>query len=82
MNEEVKPGRDPVWAAAWSWVSRQHEPVDLDAEAQAELARWLAADAAHHKAYDEAARLWLIAGLVPPRNDIEIPGAAAPEDER
>jgi transmembrane sensor len=70
-----KQKEDPVWSAAWSWVIRQHAPEGFDAGAAAELARWLEADPLHRKAYDKAGRLWLLTGLVPPRNDIEIPGA-------
>lgn len=79
MGDDINPKQDPTWDAAWSWVLRQHERENFDANAQAELAQWLAADAAHRQAYDKAGRLWLMVGLVPPANDIDIPGATAPE---
>ncbi|WP_454694297.1 FecR/PupR family sigma factor regulator [Achromobacter aegrifaciens] len=66
--------QDPVWDIAWSWVLRQHERESFDASAEAELAQWLAVDAAHRQAYDKAGRLWLMAGLVPPANDIDVLG--------
>jgi transmembrane sensor len=59
------PLQDPVWQAAWHWVLREHEGR-LDDAQRAERLAWLNADPAHRKAYDEAARLWLLAGLVPP----------------
>lgn len=56
---------DPVWQAALDWVLRaQHRP--LDAPAASSLAAWLAQDRAHRQAYDKAARVWLLTGLVPP----------------
>ncbi|MCK6392701.1 FecR/PupR family sigma factor regulator [Diaphorobacter sp. HDW4A] len=82
MGEEVNPKQDPVWDFAWSWVMRQHEHQGLDAAAEVELAHWLAADPAHRQAYDKAGRLWLMAGLVPPANDIDIPGCTKPDGER
>jgi transmembrane sensor len=59
---------DPTWQVAWSWVQREHEQP-LDASALAERALWLKSDPAHRQAYDEASRLWLLAGLVPPTGD-------------
>jgi len=82
MGEEVNPKQDPIWDIAWSWVTRQHERQSFDAAAEAELAHWLAADPAHRHAYDKASRLWLMAGLVPPVNDIDIPGCTEPDGER
>jgi ferric-dicitrate binding protein FerR (iron transport regulator) len=68
---------DPVWQAAWTWVRRQHERGGLDDAARGELARWLAADPVHRKTHGEAARLWLLVGLVPPANDVPSPGDIA-----
>lgn len=59
---------DPIWQTAWEWVIREHEQP-LDPDARAELAKWLRADPAHRKTYQEAARLWLLVALVPPVND-------------
>lgn len=60
---------DSVWQAAVEWVLRVHERP-LDAQAQAALTAWLDQDPAHHRAaYDEAARVWLLTGLVPPSGD-------------
>lgn len=64
---------DPVWQAAWTWVRRQHERGGLGDAASEELARWLAESPLHRKTYDEAARLWLLVGLVPPANDVPPP---------
>ncbi len=82
MGEEVNPKQDPVWDTAWSWVMHPHEHQGFDAAAEAELACWLAADPAHRQVYDKASRLWLIAGLVPPDNDIGIPDCTEPDGER
>jgi ferric-dicitrate binding protein FerR (iron transport regulator) len=73
MGDNSNPRNDPVWDAAWAWVQRQHEDPHLDEPAKAELVRWLAADPRHRAIYEEASRLWLLAGLVPPVNDIEAP---------
>ena len=43
---------------------------DVDA-ARADMLAWLLADPAHRKAYDKAARLLLLAGLVPARIDVD-----------
>jgi len=82
MGEEVNPKQDPVWDIAWSWVMHQHEHQGSDVAAEVELARWLASDPAHHQAYEKASRLWLMAGLVPPVNDVDIPGCMSPDGER
>lgn len=59
---------DPVWQTAVDWVLRAHERP-LDADAMAALTAWLDQDPAHRAAYEEAARVWLLAGLVPPSGD-------------
>ncbi|WP_198086138.1 DUF4880 domain-containing protein [Variovorax sp. E3] len=67
---------DPVWQAAWTWVRRQHERGAFDdAATRDEFAQWLAASPLHRKTYDEAGRLWLLVGLVPPVNDVPPPEA-------
>lgn len=58
---------DPVWEAAWAWVQREFDHDTFDAAARAEMTAWLLADPLHRARYDEAARLWLLAGLVPRR---------------
>jgi transmembrane sensor len=63
---------DPVWRTAWHWVLREHERP-LEAAEQSELIQWLKADPLHFKSYEEAARIWLLAALVPP-------DSAAPDD--
>lgn len=56
---------DPVWQAALDRVlAAQRQP--LDAQAASSLAAWLAQDPAHRKAYEKAARVWLLTGLIPP----------------
>lgn len=61
---------DPVWNAAWTWVQREYDRDTFDDAARDEMTTWLAADPAHRRAYDKAARLWLLAGMVPPVNDV------------
>lgn len=59
---------DPVWQTAVDWVLRAHEqPIDPDTTAA--LKTWLAQNPAHRTAYEEASRVWLITGLVPPTED-------------
>lgn len=65
--------QDVVWSTAWQWVQREHDREHFDDAARAGLVEWLSADASHRKAYDKASRLWLLAGLVPPANDIGDP---------
>lgn len=63
--------RDPLWQTAWSWIQREHERVDFDDNAKAELMAWLLADPAHRTTYDKACRLWMLVGMVPPVNDLQ-----------
>lgn len=59
---------DPVWQSALDWVlCAQRQP--LDAETASALAAWLAQAPAHRKAYEEASRVWLLTGLVPPADN-------------
>lgn len=61
---------DPTWQAAWAWVKREHEHQgSLPATWQGEFKAWLMADSFHRKTYEEAARLWLLVGMVPPVED-------------
>lgn len=60
---------DPLWNTAWDWVQREHDTEGFDEAARAEMTIWLLADPSHRRAYDRAARLWLLAGFVPPAND-------------
>ncbi|GKS83169.1 DUF4880 domain-containing protein [Acidovorax sp. SUPP1855] len=62
---------DPHWAVAWDWVQREYDRENFDPAARAAMMHWLAADEAHRKAYDKAARLWLLAGLTAPMGDLE-----------
>jgi len=57
---------DPIWSTAWQWVQREYDRERFDAAAQKEMTAWLVADPRHRKAYERAARLWLLAGIVPP----------------
>ncbi|WP_038492829.1 FecR/PupR family sigma factor regulator [Janthinobacterium agaricidamnosum] len=59
------PASEGLWQIALDWVLLQHEG-ELSAAAQAELTAWLSAAPAHRAAYDEASRVWLATGLVPP----------------
>jgi ferric-dicitrate binding protein FerR (iron transport regulator) len=56
---------DSLWDIAWKWVVREHEQ-DLDAPSREQLLAWLSQDPEHRKVYEEACRVWLISGLVPP----------------
>jgi ferric-dicitrate binding protein FerR (iron transport regulator) len=62
---------DSIWRTAWAWVQREHGRKSLDEAARVELVGWLLADPVHRKAYDKAARLWLLTGLVPPTAAVE-----------
>ena len=64
------PEHDPVWQKALDWVLCTHRQP-LDADTASDLAAWLDEDPAHRQAYDEAARVWLLTGLVPPADDEE-----------
>ena len=75
------PADDAVWDLAWSWASRRPQEGEAEDAALEELARWLAADAAHRQAYQKACRLWLLTGLVPPAHDVPIPGAPDSSDD-
>ncbi|KQV59749.1 MULTISPECIES: DUF4880 domain-containing protein [unclassified Duganella] len=59
---------DPVWQAALDWVLRAHAQP-LDAATAPALAAWLEQDPVHRKAYEEASRVWLLTGLMPPAAD-------------
>lgn len=62
---------DLIWRTAWAWVQRGHDREKFDEAARVELVGWLLADPAHRNAYHKAARLWLLAGLVPPTASVE-----------
>lgn len=68
------PASDPIWDIAWAWVRRTHDAGCLDAAAQAELLAWLGADPLHRREHDKACRLWLLVGMVPPANPVDITG--------
>jgi len=59
---------DSLWDTAWKWVVREHEQ-DLDDPSREALFAWLSQDPEHRKVYEEACRVWLISGLVPPPDD-------------
>lgn len=74
---------DPVWQSAWLWVQRQHDHEQFDDAALAALVAWLKQDPAHRAAYNKASQLWLLSGLIPPRNtlDDDSDPSAQPDDE-
>lgn len=55
---------DPIWQAALDWVL-----APPDSRSAAQLQDWLARDPAHRQAYEEARRVWLLTGLLPPASD-------------
>lgn len=59
---------DLIWQTAVGWVMREHEEP-LDPVAHNALLTWLKDNPAHRAAYEEAARLWLLTGLIPPSED-------------
>ncbi|MGC4060243.1 MAG: DUF4880 domain-containing protein [Aquabacterium sp.] len=63
---------DLVWRDAWAWVMREHERA-LDDDGRLAMQAWLGERPAHRQAYEQASRLWLLAGLVPPAQ-IDLPG--------
>lgn len=54
-----------LWQIAIGWIRRQHES-ELSVAERKELDAWLKENPAHRAAYDEAAQVWLISGLIPP----------------
>ncbi|WCM94329.1 DUF4880 domain-containing protein [Acidovorax sp. NCPPB 2350] len=69
---------DPVWEAAWAWVQREYDRECFDDEARAQMTAWLLADPLHRQRYDEAAHLWMLAGMVPRRSTQQDAGPAQP----
>jgi transmembrane sensor len=69
MTDSNDRSNDRAWQQALDWVLRAQERP-LDAAAGAALAAWLAEHPSHRAAYDEASRVWLLTGLVPPADDV------------
>ena len=65
MTEGPDETADPVWDEAVTWLLRQQAAPD-DAAVAAGLAQWIAASEAHARAYERAARVWRLAGELPP----------------
>ncbi|QGZ38136.1 FecR/PupR family sigma factor regulator [Pseudoduganella flava] len=59
---------DRAWQQALDWLLRAQEQP-LDTTGSAALAAWLAEHPSHRAAYDEASRVWLLTGLVPPADE-------------
>lgn len=59
---------DLVWDTAWEWVVREHEHP-LSASVRQQMVAWLNQDPSHLKAYEEAAHIWLLAGLILPTDE-------------
>ncbi len=76
MTKDTTPA-DLVWDTAWDWARREQ---GLDEAGRMEVGLWLRVDPRHRKAYEQACHLWLLAGLVPPKNDVPIPGCEGPEE--
>lgn len=56
---------DPVWQAALDWVlATRAQPPDRRTASQ--LQDWLDQSPAHRQAYEQAVRVWLLTGLLPP----------------
>lgn len=77
MKQELN---DPIFDIAWMWMRRELDRENFDEAARAEMAAWLAADPVHRKAYDKAAKLWLLAGLVPPATELSDWANSDPRD--
>lgn len=77
----TKTGKeDPVWQQAVEWTMREHDGT-LDEAGRADLLQWLAISPQHGRAYQEAARLWLITGLVPPSEDVDSASTSCRSEE-
>ena len=57
-------GDSLIWREAVDWLMREHEKP-LDVATRQALIAWLKENPAHHAAYEEASRLWLLTGLIP-----------------
>ncbi|TDY89196.1 MULTISPECIES: FecR/PupR family sigma factor regulator [Herbaspirillum] len=66
MNDTHSLNQTACREAAWYWIQRQHEAGPHDRDVAAALQDWLQADPTHQAAYQEAARIWAVAGLVAP----------------
>jgi ferric-dicitrate binding protein FerR (iron transport regulator) len=75
MEDKNNLAPDPIWDAAWTWVRQQYDKENFAESAHAELLLWLKESPAHKKAYDKAAQLWLLTGLVPASKDTDVPPA-------
>lgn len=80
MWERNSSSPDPVWEAAWDWVQRQHDTGFEDLKFNEALNRWLQASDSHRLAYEQAAQIWLLAGLVPPKDDL-LPTMVCPDPD-
>lgn len=65
MDSGAEREDDAAWQTALSWVMALHESPQ-DARLREELAAWLNESPVHRSAYEEARRVWLLTGLVPP----------------
>ena len=75
ISPEAARTEDPVWDAAWDWITREHRGDGLSEGERRALVEWLHEDPRNRAAHERAAKLWLLSGLVPPVNDVPIPGA-------
>ncbi|MFT5756397.1 MAG: ferric-dicitrate binding protein FerR (iron transport regulator) [Alteromonadaceae bacterium] len=65
----IAPDKDDIWATAWQWAQFPvHDTPDNHQDIK-RLNAWLNANPLHRQAYDKAANLWFLTGLVPPAVD-------------
>jgi len=79
----AKPSKEDIDQAAIGWVMARNDAPG-DAAVREGLAAWLAADAAHRAAYEEARKVWLLTGLLPAQAEphAEVPQAPSARVER
>lgn len=76
MDSAAGQEDDAAWQAALGWVMALHASPQ-DARLREGLAAWLGESPLHRGAYEEARRVWLLTGLVPPL-DAEPDGDSTP----
>jgi ferric-dicitrate binding protein FerR (iron transport regulator) len=73
MGDKEHHQHDPVWDAAWGWVTRLHEEKPGREDTAQALAAWLQEAPSHRDAYDKASRLWFLSGFAPTAHGVDAP---------